>query len=53
MSLPAAFITDWPVATDPVKLTLSTSGCDTKAAPATGPKPLMTLMTPNYAVSIV
>ena len=36
-----------PVVVDPVKAILSTSGCLASAAPATGPSPVTTLMTPG------
>jgi len=37
----------WAVSPEPVKATLSMPGCFTMAAPAVGPKPGTTLMTPS------
>src|SRR4051794_1943667 len=36
-----------PVAVDPTKLMWPTSGCDVRAAPASGPSPTATLRTPG------
>jgi hypothetical protein len=35
-----------PVTSEPVKVTLATSGCSTRALPTSGPKPVTTLKTP-------
>ena len=42
----AAFITSLPTSVDPVNESLRTPGCAESAAPASGPKPVMTLSTP-------
>ena len=36
-----------PTPVEPVKLTMSTSGCATSASPATGPVPVRMLTTPS------
>ncbi len=36
----------WPIALEPVKLILSTSGCSSRGWPASGPRPVSTLSTP-------
>src|SRR3954471_2431181 len=37
----------WPTVVDPVKLTMSTPGCPTRAAPTCGPDPVTRLTTPG------
>src|SRR6056297_4018326 len=36
-----------PVESEPVKVILATSGCSTRAAPTSGPRPVTTLKTPS------
>lgn len=47
MVVAASFMISRPVAVEPVKATLSTLGCDTRADPAIRPGPLRMLMTPG------
>ena len=48
MTAPAAVAPTWrPTAVEPVKLTMSTSGWATRAAPATAPRPGTTLTPPG------
>ena len=42
-----------PVAAEPVKLTRSTCGCSTRAAPASAPRPCTTLRTPSGRPDLV
>lgn len=44
---PAARRMRWPTAEDPVKATLSTSGCMAMCSPQVGPSPVRRLMTPG------
>ena len=46
MRSPASAPTRLPARTEPVKLTMSTSGCDAMASPATGPYPVTMFSTP-------
>ena len=48
LAVVAADCMTWtPTAVDPVKDTIETAGCPTRAAPATDPRPVSTLTTPS------